>query len=92
MDLDENGWNVIGYILASPNRRKVTMRLEKGFATPSQLAKDTGIRLGHVSIILRDLRVNNIALCRNPSAKRGRVYELTEIGLTAMKQIGRISK
>ena len=50
---------------------------------PKQLAVDTGIRLGHVSRSLRELRLRGLVECLTPEARaRGRVYGATTSGST----------
>jgi predicted transcriptional regulator len=80
MEQDQEFWNLLGFVLASENRRKVMFCLGKGYATPKQISTSCGIRIGHVSNILIGLKDKKLVYCKNPDAKRGRIYSLTELG------------
>ena len=47
---------------------------------PTQIAKDAGIRPNHISKVLRELKESGVAECVNESAKKGRLYRLTDLG------------
>ena len=47
---------------------------------PKEIANDAGIRLNHISNVLRDLKRVGIAECLNEHSKKGRVYRLTPFG------------
>jgi DNA-binding MarR family transcriptional regulator len=81
MVAEENNWELLGYIIASPNRRRVAKLLYNKHLTPAQISKHSGIRIGHISNILSKLKNKGIVVCRNPDAKRGRLYSLTKRGL-----------
>ncbi|TET89612.1 MAG: ArsR family transcriptional regulator [Methanomassiliicoccales archaeon] len=83
----EEFWNLVGFILAGENRRKVMFCLEKGYATPKQISTSCNLRIGHVSNILISLKDKELVYCRNPDAKRGRIYSLTELGEEIMSSI-----
>jgi predicted transcriptional regulator len=84
-------WDIIGFVVASNYRRKVVEELSKGVKTPKQISKATRIRINHVSNILSDLSKREVVECKNPDAKVGRLYELTEIGKNvsdSLKKLG----
>lgn len=90
MEGSEVDWELLGFVLASENRRNVIMVLQKGYATPSQLSKACKIRIGHVSNILIDLKSRDLIECRNPEAKRGRIYTLTDEGRAVASSIMKV--
>ena len=92
MSLDKPPWELLGFILASGNRRKVLFILEHDYATPSQISQKTGIRIGHISNILIDLRKKGLVECKNPDAKRGRIYSLTKQGKDVLDSIKQLDK
>lgn len=47
---------------------------------PSKIAKNSGIRLNHISKVLKDLKDNNIVECINPEVRKGKLYRLTDKG------------
>jgi predicted transcriptional regulator len=93
--MDEEDWKKIGYILASTYRRKIILALKDRPLTPKQLSQICGIRIGHISNILKGLKEQNLVKCLNPSARKGRLYAITEEGetiLTSILKIDEISK
>jgi predicted transcriptional regulator len=76
--MDDDRWNLIGYVIASKYRRKVLFFLKGKYATPKQISNGTDIPINHVSNILISLRKKNLVECKNPQVKRGRIYVLTK--------------
>jgi predicted transcriptional regulator len=68
-----------GFVLASEYRKKIVCTLLTP-KTPKQVSKHTGIHLSHVSKTLTELADEGIVCCVNPDMKKGRVYNLTELG------------
>ena len=79
-------WNKYGFVVGSKNRRMVIKALEKP-STPLELAKKTGLGMNMTSRALRELNKECIVNCKNPSAKMGRVYELSEVGKKIVKEL-----
>lgn len=77
----------IAYIKSSKNRYKVVESLKNEIKIPSEIANETGIRLNHVSTLLKDLKNENIVECLNEDFKRGRLYNLTDKGNKAIEFI-----
>ena len=48
--------------------------------TPTTIAKDSGIRVNHISRVLRDLKNVDLVVCLNEDRKKGRLYRLTKDG------------
>jgi len=92
MDKEELDWDQMGFVMASPNRRKVVIILNASYATPVQIAKKTGIPIGHISNILSGLLKKRIVICKNPEAKRGRIYILTSNGKKIANALQTIEK
>lgn len=68
-----------GFILRSEYRRKV-FQILKNPTMPSKIAKETGIRLTHITRELRFLKEKKLIECLNPKEKTGRLYRLTQKG------------
>lgn len=79
-------WSLIGYIIRSSYRKKVFLALKKP-TRPSEIAKETGLRLTHVTRALRELKKKGLAKCLNPKEKFGRIYNLTPKAKKLMKKI-----
>ena len=47
---------------------------------PSEIAKEVKIRLNHVSMFLKDLKLNGLVECLNEETRKGRLYQLTKLG------------
>ncbi len=78
---DKKKWEIIGFIKVSPTRYKTLKTLKNNFLIPSEIAKSTGLRSNQVSNALHDLKEKNLVVCQNENAKKGRVYQNTELGL-----------
>ena len=65
---------------SSKYRQKVLSCLKGKTMTPSEISEQVGIRLNLVSMVLTKLKENGLATCLNEQNKRGRLYELTELG------------
>jgi len=75
------------YVEASTYRVKALKSIGGGYKTPTFIAKDCGIRTNHISKVLKELKENQLAVCINEDAKKGRLYKLTPQGLQVMEMI-----
>lgn len=71
---------LVAYVKISSYRLKTVLSLNGSDKTPSQIAKDTGIRINHISTVLKKLKELGIVICLNEDEKRNRVYQLTPVG------------
>ena len=62
--------------------------MDVNYLTPSEISKKTKIRSNHVSNSLKDLKDNKLILCLNEEDKRGRIYQITELGKKVIKENG----
>jgi DNA-binding MarR family transcriptional regulator len=79
-------WIICSYILRSKNRKLVLSALARP-KTPSQIAKETGILLPHVSRALRELEQKGLVKCLTPNEKLGRIYALTDLGKQILEML-----
>ena len=79
--------HLLGYVKASTYRKKVMNALKGKKLTPSELAKETGIPLPHVSNTLEELSQKDLVVCLTPELKKGRLYDLTKEGRSVLKSI-----
>lgn len=77
----------IAYVKCSKNRVKIIKSLEDTIKIPTKICDDTGIKINHVSIILRELKEAGIVECINEEAVRGRIYRLTSTGEEIVKNL-----
>lgn len=82
---DEEMWEIIGYIKVSAIRMKILKSLKDSFLMPSEIARMTGYRTTQISNSLRDLKERKLVQCLNEDAKKGRIYQNTELGLMILK-------
>ena len=82
---DEEMWEIIGYIKVSAIRMKILKSLKDSFLMPSEIARMTGYRTTQISNSLRDLKERKLVQCLNENAKKGRIYQNTELGLMILK-------
>lgn len=73
------------FIKSSKNRQKVIFSIGNSVKTPSDISNSTDLRLNYVSMILGELKENDIVVCLNEDSKRGRFYSLTDDGAKAFK-------
>ena len=79
----------ISIIKNSGYRKKILLSLaDVNYLTPSEISEKTKLRLNHVSNFLKDLRDNNLIICLNDDEKRGRLYQITELGKKVAKENG----
>ena len=77
----------ISLLKSSEYRFKIIKAIGKDTVTPSEIAKKIGIRLNHVSMFLKELKENNLVKCLNEDTRKGRLYELTELGQNAINKL-----
>lgn len=70
-----------GFIKGSTYRRKVMEVLYNNpVQTPTNIAKLSQIRINHISNVLKQLKDKGLIYCLNEDARKGRLYQLTELG------------
>jgi len=79
--------NAISLLKSSVYRLKIVKAINNETLTPSEIANKTKIRLNHVSMFLKGLKENKLVECLNEETRKGRLYELTELGKNAIKNI-----
>ena len=78
--MDDETLKIWSYVNISTYRVKTVKALKDDVKTPTKIAEDAGIRTNHISKVLRELKETGVAECLNESAKKGRIYRLTELG------------
>ncbi len=77
----------ISLLKSSNYRYKIIEAIGNDTLTPSEIATGTKIRLNHVSMFLRELKENKLVKCLNENSRKGRLYELTELGKDAINKL-----
>ncbi len=79
-EMDDETLKIFAYVSISSYRANAVRALKDCQKTPTNIAKDSGVRLNHISKILRELKECGVAVCLNEENKKNRIYELTELG------------
>ena len=77
----------ISLLKSSDYRLKIIEAIGNDTLTPSEIAAKTKLRLNHVSMSLKELKTNNLLKCLNEESRKGRLYELTELGKNAIHKL-----
>lgn len=80
MELTDEMLSEISYVQISSYRAKVMKSLEGDVKIPSQIAKDSDIRVNHISKVLSELKAHELVECINSEVKKGRLYRQTDKG------------
>lgn len=78
-------FQLVGYVMASEYRTNILKSIGESIKIPSAIAEDIGLRTNHVSNVLKDLKENNLVVCLNEKARKGRLYKNTDLGLEILK-------
>ena len=78
--MDDETLKLWSYVSISSYRLKAVKALKDEIKTPTNIAKDTGIRTNHMSKVLKELKESGVAECINEEARKGRLYRLTSVG------------
>ena len=78
-------FQLVGYVMASEYRTNILKSIGDGIKIPSAIAEDIGLRTNHVSNVLKNLKENNLVVCLNEEARKGRLYKNTDLGIEILK-------
>jgi len=67
-------------VIASRNKRGIILVLYDRILTPSDIAEELDIRINHISKYLTELKNRKLVVCLNENSRKGRLYQLTELG------------
>lgn len=84
---NERLFYLVGFVKVS-NYRTMTMKsLGTTLKMPSEIAHETNLRTSQVSRVLGDLKRENLVICVNEDARKGRLYQCTPLGLEILEQL-----
>ena len=78
--MDDETLKIYAYVDISRYRRDTVKTLKGEVKTPTEIARDSGIRTNHISKVLKELKEVGVAECINEDVKKGRIYRLTTVG------------
>lgn len=86
-------WEDFSFVASSSYRERVIHALAEKPKFPSDLARETRLRLVHVSRALREMDRRGLVECLSPTAKaRGRIYGVTGAGAELLTYLDRSSR
>ena len=77
----------VSLLKSSEYRLKIIQAIGNNTLTPSEIANKINIRLNHVSLFLKELKDKKLVKCLNEESRKGRLYELTELGKNAIGKL-----
>ena len=84
-DLQTNIWKLVGFIKVSKARYNCIKSIGENYKMPSEIAKETDMRITQISNALHDLKSKEIVICLNEDTLKGRLYKNTDLGLEILK-------
>ena len=87
MYIDDETLKIMGYVISSTYRTEVMKSLIDGPKFPSKIAADSGIKQNQISNVLSPLKEKKLIRLINSEAKKGRIYELTDVGLDIAREL-----
>jgi DNA-binding MarR family transcriptional regulator len=78
--MDDDTLKIYAYISISSYRIKAIKAMQEGNETPTQICNHSGIRLSHISKVLKELKECGVAECINEQDRVNRIYKLTPLG------------
>ena len=87
MELSDEMLSEISYVEISSYRAIVMKSLDGDVKIPSQIAKDSDIRVNHISKVLSELKAHELIECINPEVRKGRLYRQTDKGEIVSKNL-----
>ena len=72
--INDDTLKIWSYVNISTYRVKTVKALKDEVKTPTQIAKDAGIRTNHISKVLKELKKTGIAECVNPERRKGQSW------------------
>lgn len=85
--MDDETLKKYAYVNISSYRAKAVKALQNEDKTPTNIAKDSGIRINHISKVLKELKECDVAVCLNEQDKKNRIYRLTSVGEEIAKHL-----
>ncbi len=86
-------WSDFSFVAASGYRERVLHALSRKPKFPRDVARETTLRITHVSRALREMGGRGLVECLNPEAKaRGRIYGVTEAGVSLLAYFDRSNR
>lgn len=86
-EYESNFWSLIGYIKVSPARLNCIKSIGTEYKMPTEISKESKMRITQISNALHDLKEKEIVYCLNEDNVKGRLYQNTKLGLKLLKEL-----
>lgn len=83
---------IASWVIISSYRNRVMIALGGKLKTPSTLARESGVKINHISKTLKELKQKKLVICINEDAHKGRLYQMTELGKQVLQETKRIKE
>lgn len=83
---------IASWVIISSYRNRIMTTLGGKLKTPSTLARESGVKINHISKVLKELKEKKLIVCINEEAHKGRLYEMTDLGHKVLKEVKRIKE
>ena len=80
-------YDLLGFIKISKYRMNTIKSIGDDIKIPSEIAKELNIETSQVSYALMDLKEKKLVKCLNEEAKKGRLYQCTDLGKELLKNL-----
>lgn len=79
--------DLVKYVKRSGYRTRTLKTIGTSVKMPKEIAEESDILLNHISTVLSDLKGKGIIECLNPTARKGRLYRITEDSLYILNKL-----
>ena len=86
----ENKLLVIYSWIKSGSQRQKIIKSLKDIKTPKDIQNETKLKFSNISDCLNSFKERKIVNCLNLQMKKGRIYELTNLGKQILKEIEKL--
>ena len=83
---------IASWVIISSYRNRVMIALGGKLKTPSTLARESGVKINHISKTLKELKQKKLVTCINEDAHKGRLYQMTDLGKQVLQEAKRIKE
>jgi predicted transcriptional regulator len=83
-------WDNVSFVFSSKLRAKVLIRLREGMNTPTQVSREFGVPISHISRVLRELQERGLITCLTPNRKKAKFYIITERGNRILEELRKL--
>lgn len=83
---------IASWVIISSYRNRVMIALGGKLKTPSTLARESGVKINHISKTLKELKQKKLVICINEDVHKGRLYQMTDLGKQVLQEAKRIKE